>query len=216
MRPILKRAAAIFAGVLAAGTIVGTSTFGMAGTADAGTHDNTEICDALSGTGGNTPYYCLNAWNGGPYVQAYQAGTATNNNFFVQGVDRCNNGDYTTSGCPATGAGAGHFIYQIVYGNNTSECVGTVVDGNRDHPTGSMVLTGCNETGYPGTGGGTGTIYVAVNAGCAGQASNEGVNSYWTNEDGGEAASVLINDTNGAFVYNNDVNEGDCLGQWSD
>jgi hypothetical protein len=118
----------------------------------------------------------------------------SNNNFTVQGVDRCNNGDYTTSGCPISGNPPGLFIYQIKYaggGTYNGDCVGD----NSGLGDGQMVR--CNETGYPGTGGGTATIFVAYGGNgttlpFCDSGFNYGLNSHYTNLGGSFGGPVGI------------------------
>jgi hypothetical protein len=109
-----------------------------------------EMCDE------GLPVKCINAWGGGPDIKVYSP-NVSNNNFTIQGVNRCNNGDYTTSNCPIAGNPSGLFIYQIKFsggGAYNGRCVG-------DNATiGYAHLVNCNSTSYPGTGGGTATIFV--------------------------------------------------------
>ncbi len=79
-----------------------------------------QVCDE------GVPLECLNAWNGGPSIRTYTP-TVSNNNFTIQGVNRCNNGDYTTTNCPITGNPSGLYIYQIKYaggGKYNGDCLG--------------------------------------------------------------------------------------------
>jgi hypothetical protein len=110
--------------------------------------------------------YCLNDWGGagatGDVIKMYNGGV-TNDNFYVEEVNRCNGGDKVLStakgnstNCPFATAGLdemwwNHTIVQIVYANNTSKCVGQ--SGNQ------AVLAACADA-VAGTGGGNGVIMV--------------------------------------------------------
>lgn len=139
-----------------------------------------ELCDE------GVPIECMNAWGGGPSVRTYTPDVA-NDNFIVQGVNRCNNGDDTTSNCPITGNPSGLFIYQIKYsgsGTYSGDCVGDN-DG-----LGYAELVKCNNTSYPGTGGGTATIFVQFHGDgmllpyCE-SGFNWAINSHYTGLNGG-------------------------------
>jgi hypothetical protein len=134
----------------------------------------------------DTGGYCLNAW-GYPQpnqdeVRAYTSGVS-NNDFQIEGVDRCDssnkNDDYTTANCPSTGVPAGLYIFQIE-DQNTGGCIGNDGTGASAWRTDQ-----CNETGYPGTGGTGGTIFIQDPVqGCPDGTYNY-VNSYWTSKGGG-------------------------------
>src|SRR5262252_4271646 len=88
---------------------------------------------ALCGNGGSG--YCMNAWNGGPYVKMYYGGYY-NDNFYLRAVAACSghatvqstlDGDSTN--CPFNDGYVDHVLHgdlivEIVYGNN-GQCVGT-------------------------------------------------------------------------------------------
>jgi hypothetical protein len=141
-----------------------------------------QVCDE------GLPLECLNAWNGGPSIRTYTP-TVSNNNFTIQGVNRCNNGDYTTSNCPISGNPSGLYIYQIKYaggGRYNGYCLG---DNTGNLPSYAQMV-GCNNTSYPGTGGGTATIFVAFPGDgnllpYCDSGFNWGINSHWTNLSGG-------------------------------
>ena len=90
--------------------------------------DPYEICSLDPSNGALNE--CLNNWNNAYGAVKSYAPFAANNSFVVEGVDRCGNGDKTTSGCPVSGAPAGLFVYQIAYGNNTSACIKTDSSGD--------------------------------------------------------------------------------------
>jgi hypothetical protein len=172
-----------------------------------------EVCDVYNAGGGNyEPFYCINAWNGGPYEAAYQWSSATNNYWYAQGVDRCGNGDYTTANCPISGINAGYFVYQLRYGNASNTCMGTVTAGGEHNAQG--IFTGCNETGYPGTGGGDGTIEIAIPGSCP-SGTNVALNAYWYGQDGNNIATLSWGDSNGSEVYMNNEGTAVCLGQYN-
>jgi hypothetical protein len=148
--------------------------------------------------------FCLNAWNGGPYVKTYEEnGEITNNSFEMVKVDRCGNGDLTTSGCPGAGDPPKLTIFQIKDTNN-GKCVGNS-PGN-----GNLAYLGtCNETAYPGTGGANGTIFIAANPSstngneCFAIGGNYYINNYWTGQNGGWSNAVGMYwspDANGSSV----------------
>jgi len=140
-----------------------------------------EVCDEGS------PVKCLNAWGGGPSIRTYSPNVA-NDNFVVQGVNRCNNGDYTTSNCPISGNPSALYIYQIEFvggGTYNGDCVGD----NNPGVSGLAELVGCNHTAYPGTGGGTATIFVAypgdgITYPLCESGFNYGVNAHFTSGNG--------------------------------
>jgi hypothetical protein len=178
-------------------------------------HDATQNCSVYSD---DTPAFCLNNWSGSGDIDSGNPG-APNGNFYYQGVNRCNNGDYTTAGCPITGVPKGLFIYQYVDGNN-GKCVGTDTTEGSGGRYGTAIETGCNETGYPGTGGGTGTIQVSngESNGCPGSSVAD-LNSYWTNFNGGvsDPSWIQINGVAGDAVIlkDNIGTDGECLQQFS-
>lgn len=133
----------------------------------------------ICGNGGSG--YCINAWNGGPYVKMYYGGYS-NDNFHLQQVYVCSGystvqskyyGDSTN--CPFSDAIADQVLWtdpieEVVYGNN-GECIGTTA----------------NDAAYLGSCGniyGTGAIDGAfdvldVSAGC-----DDLYNRYWSNAYG--------------------------------
>lgn len=136
---------------------------------------------------------CLNNWNDAyGYVKSY-APFVANNSFVVEGVDRCGNGDYTTSGCPVSGVPADLYVYQIAYGNNTNDCIAT-------NSHGYAVAGACN--GSNGYGGSVGTLFISYHAGCSFAITNVAINVYWTGRDGGwsNAAGIWWAQGNGNEV----------------
>jgi hypothetical protein len=112
----------------------------------------TQIC-GNQGSG-----YCMNDWNNGGYgnpVKMYN-GNVSNEDFWVQKIDRCAGGSTVTSSCPFNDhnidAGLGGTIFQIRYAN-TSLCLAA------NTANGQSVLGACNSVNT-GTGGDTGTVYV--------------------------------------------------------
>ena len=169
-----------------------------------------EVCDE------GLPLECLNAWNGGPSIRTY-APAVSNNNFTVQGVDRCNNGDYSTSNCPITGNPSGLYIYQIKYaggGKYNGDCLG---DNTGNLPSYAQMV-GCNSTSYPGTGGGTATIFVAFHGDgnllpYCDSGFHWAINSHWTNLGGGwwpGTSGISYSDVNNVPVVLSDLPDN-CL-----
>jgi hypothetical protein len=121
--------------------------------------------------------YCLNDWNGGGLGNAIKMyyGNSSNEDFYVELIDRCNGNYLVTATCPSTDysfdkSNEGSDVVQIVYGPN-NDCVAD--------PTGSGdgVLGKCNYTST-GSGGAQGSVFII-------DKSNDLVlyNNYWTNYD---------------------------------
>lgn len=168
-----------------------------------------QVCEA-------TNTYCINDWGGGGAGTVtrvnLQDGQDVQNAFTPEGVDRCNNGDYTTANCPVSGVPAGLFMYQDVYTPyNGSECIATFASGG---DAGLAGLGTCNETGYPGTGGSPGTIQISYHAGCANPA-NADINSYWTGQaggwNGGSLRGMYFNSSVGSLVSLDETGTATCL-----
>jgi len=152
---------------------------------------------------------CLNNWNHAyGYVESYAPGAA-NNNFIVEGVDRCGNGDYTTSGCPVSGVPAGLFIYQIAYGDEQSDCIANL-GGNSPYAADGL----CN--GSNGYGGSYGTLEIAYHGSCP-AGTNIAINVYWTGKNGGwsHAVGIWWQQGNGDLVFLNWGGGIPCLGYYS-
>lgn len=134
--------------ILTLGTVLG---LGPATVANA--QSGYEIC----GT-----FVCLNAWNGGPYVDTYSPGV-TNDNFELQPIDgRCQTGsDLTTANCPYSGVPGGLLIVQIEYLNDPGNCLGDFNGLSTDARAGAF--DACNSTSS-GTGGSYGTVFFEYNA----------------------------------------------------
>jgi hypothetical protein len=128
---------------------------------------------------------CMNDWFGNTgRVYEYTA-FKTNEDFEGEPVQRCGTGSagyMVTSTCPFTDhskdmALLGKPIYQIVHfddGGTQEGCISD--DSNWDGN--AIINVNCNQTTYPGTGGGNGSLFVA-----AGNSSLVDVG--WTNRDGG-------------------------------
>ncbi len=152
---------------------------------------------------------CLNNWNDAyGYVESY-APNAANNSFVVEGVDRCGNGDYTTSGCPVSGVPAGLFVYQIAYGNELSDCIANL---GETYPYAADGI--CN--GSNGYGGWPGTLEIADHGSCP-SGTNVAINVYWTGKNGGwsHAAGIWWQQGNGNVVDLNNTGTIPCLGYYS-
>jgi hypothetical protein len=169
----------------AAAMLLMTGIAVASGTTPAFAASGHETCDD------GLPVKCINAWGGGPDIKVYSPNVA-NNNFTIQGVNRCNNGDYTTSNCPIAGNPSGLFIYQIKFsggGAYNGRCVG-------DNDTiGYAHLVNCNSTSYPGTGGGTATIFVQFHGdgntlGFCSTSFNYAINSHFTIQGGGWVTGI--------------------------
>ncbi|HVH71522.1 MAG TPA: hypothetical protein VNB49_10480 [Candidatus Dormibacteraeota bacterium] len=159
-----------------------------------------QICDQTAGNGG----YCLNAWFNGPDVKSYHENNQVFQNAFTPvGVDRCNNGYYTTANCPFAGVPAGLFIEQFWWTASTDKCVGSFNDGTAGLGT-------CNNQAYPGLGGTQGTIFVAIHATC-GSGANAAINSYWTGKAGGAYRLLFYNDGDGNTITLDETSVGNCL-----
>jgi hypothetical protein len=107
------------------------------------------ICDSL--------FECLNAWNGGPYVNTYGP-SAYNDHFLIQPIaGRCKSGsDYTTPNCPFSGVPGNLLIIQIEYYNNPGNCLGDL-NGDPGNARASA-FDACNDPNT-GFGGSYGTVF---------------------------------------------------------
>jgi hypothetical protein len=196
--------------VLGIGLITGPTASAVPATtyqapATAAAPDPHQICSISGGALDE----CLNNWNNAyGNVRSYAPNVA-NNSFVVEGVDRCGNGDYTTSGCPVAGVPAGLFVYQIAYGNNTSKCIAA---------NGVDAVAGtCN--GSNGYGGSVGTVEIAYHNSCP-SGTNAGINVYWTGQHGGwsDASGIWWAQGNGNLVFLDEpLSAGivPCLGYYS-
>jgi len=109
---------------------------------------------------------CLNAWNGGPYVNTYGPNTR-NDNFHIQPIaGRCRAGsDYTTANCPYSGVPGGLLIVQIQYLNNPGDCLGDF--NGLSGSARASAFDACNNPNT-GSGGSYGTVFFEYvpSAGC--------------------------------------------------
>lgn len=159
----------------------------------------------ICGNGGSG--YCMNAWNGGPYVKMYYGGYH-NDNFYLETVSPCSGrntvqstmrGDATN--CPFSDSLIDYLLWnnqimEIVYGNN-GKCVGT---GN---------LNGTPDVGYLGACGddfGNGAIQGAFDVAIFGgqdcpSTSVLLVNRYWTNYYGSQERFVLSGGNPGTSLF---------------
>lgn len=144
---------------------------------------SSQVC----GNGGSG--YCLNDWGGagqsGDAVKMEYGGT-TNDAFYVQKVNRCSGHDTVQSiergdstNCPFANANwdytlRGDPIVQIVYINNTSECVGSASSPN-------AVLGVCADP-LSGSGGANGVVNVLWPQSCG----SYFMSRYWTDANGGQ------------------------------
>jgi len=108
-----------------------------------------QVCDSF--------LKCLNAWNGGPYVNTYGVDTP-NDNFLVEPIaGRCKAGsDYTTPNCPFSGVPGNLLIVQIAYQNNPGNCLGDLNGDSGDARAGAFDACNNVNTGY---GGSYGTVF---------------------------------------------------------
>jgi hypothetical protein len=153
--------------------------------------------------------YCINAWNGGPYVKMYYGGY-TNDNFYLRGVYLCSGSDTVQStqhqdatNCPFSNPNLdslfwGNTIVEAVDANN-GECVGTTSNGY----------------GYLGSCGnsqGSGAINGAFNAlnynsGCGYRLANR----YWSNQYSSQYYWVSGGNP-GTYLYLNGQDSWTCWG----
>jgi hypothetical protein len=174
-------------GILAAAAVLLVPQAAQAAQASPASPAGHKIIPEICGNGGTG--YCLNAWNGGPYVKMYYGGGYTNDYFYFQAVSPCSGNDTVQStgygdktNCPFTNSSIDYalhndLIVELVDGNN-HECVGT---GN---------LNGVHDVGYLGScgnGSGAGAIQGALDVEytpiCPSPSGTETalVNRYWTN-----------------------------------
>jgi hypothetical protein len=142
--------------ILALGTVLG---LGPATAANA--QSGYQICDIS--------FTCLNAWNGGPYVNTYSP-AVSNDNFELQPIyDRCETGsDLTTPNCPYSGVPGGFLIVQIEYLNDPGNCLGDFNGLSTDARAGAFDTCNNPSSGY---GGSYGTVFFEYNAVVDGQAT---------------------------------------------
>lgn len=175
------------------------------GTQAASAAPSTQICNDP----GN---YCLNAWNGGPWIKTYTTGVG-NNYFYVQQLTgMCNNGR-STSSCPLSGQLniPGLVIYQIRYGNEYAGSYDNCLadDGAKD---GQTAFGYCN--GLNGTGGSDGTIFLAYNPnGTCPSGSNRSLSREWTDTYRNDTY-LFFNNGDGNPVMDQNVGSGLCLYQY--
>src|ERR1700733_5472468 len=147
----------------------------------------------VCGNGGSG--YCLNAWNGGPYVKMYYGGSYSNDQIFLINEAVCQGRRYVTAtvdgdpiNCPFSNVSLdneyeGDPIEAISYVGSPSgkpSCVGT---GNLNGVPDVGYLGGCGD-GY-GNGIIQGGLFVAINTSyCTGAYQAVLINRYWTNQDG--------------------------------
>lgn len=191
---LIRRIAAVAAAVLAPATVI------VAAAAPAFATPTFEIC--------NTNGYCLNARNGGPYVQTWSAGQ-NNNNFVVQYIEgRCARGsELTTANCPWAGTPAGIPIFQFYY-LSTGNCAG---DFNNDPNMAELsAFDACNST-TSGTGGAYGTVQLQWQGSCA--------SGYWAainvhSSSGWGSGTRFVSDgghSGNGYLYYANVISGLCL-----
>jgi hypothetical protein len=122
--------------------------------------------------------YCLNDWGNGGIGNAVKMyyGNSSNEDFYVQAIDRCGGGDKVTASCPFTNRSIdsdliGDEIVQVRYGGN---CIASSAGG-------AAVMGKCN-TPSTGNGGAMGTVDVIWLGSLA--------NIYWANEAAGDVACL--------------------------
>jgi hypothetical protein len=149
----------------------------------------------ICGNGGTG--YCINAWNGGPYVKMYYGGNIANDQFYLSPQSVCQGDAYVMAvgrgdpiNCPFNNVSydnqyEGDVIVSIddYGGNSAGECVGT---GN---------LNGAPDVGYLGSCGNNfgngliqgGLFIETTTSNCNGMYNGENrwvlINRYWTNQD---------------------------------
>jgi hypothetical protein len=162
--------------------------------------------------------YCMNAWNGGPYVKMYNGGYY-NDNFYYRVITACSGQAFVQStaygdrtNCPFFNSGAdqayhGDLIVELVYGNN-GECVGT--GGSGSYPDYGY-LGACGNGS--GSGAANGVVDVKVPDICYSGAAL--VNRYWTDKDSPyyvNSAYVTSGGSVGAPLYVGDTSSYTCWG----
>jgi hypothetical protein len=161
---------------------------------------------AICGNGGSG--YCMNAWNGGPYVKMYYGGY-TNDNFYLTTVSPCSGrntvqstmrGDATN--CPFNNS----LVDYLLWNNQIME----IVDANNGKCVGTGNLNGTPDVGYLGACGdnyGNGAIQGAFDVavfGFQGDCSSSSValvNRFWTNYYSGQERFVLSGGNPGTSLF---------------
>jgi len=91
----------------------------------------------------------------------YKYGATANNAYVLENVNRCSTANnLSTSTCPVGSGWSGFRIYQIRDLRKYNACVG--LSGINDY----AYEVGCNNTAYPGAGGGTGTLFMKIPGSC--------------------------------------------------
>lgn len=167
----------------------------------------------VCGNGGSG--YCLNDWGGGGHsgdvIKMFNGGT-TNDDFFVQKVNRCSGRDTVEAtlrgspiNCPFGNTSLdvdffGKTIVQIVYTNNESQCVGA---------TGATAtLESCAQP-ITGAGGGNGVIQVMYSTTCNGIGGTVFLNRALSDVNGD---SWLVSGGNPGVAADYEGFEGTCWG----
>lgn len=184
---MLKRRRTWLAGLLIAATAV---LGGVALTTPAYAGSGNQICNQNS--------YCLNAWNGGPYVKSEIFG-AVNNDFTLVSTGACNGG-ITTSTCPGHGIAAGQGIVGLKFtgsGGWVGRCIG---DASNDPNLADSSLDTC-PTGTTSGGYGTNIVWDTHNTCGSGYVILYDI--HWN-------GYIRVADNNGSTVYLNN-SSGSCL-----
>jgi hypothetical protein len=174
----------------------------------------------VCGNGGSG--YCLNAWNGGPFVKMYYGGSYGNDQFYLNAEYVCDGYGYVMStawgdpiNCPFSNVSydneyRGDSIAAILYVGSPSgnlSCVGT---GNLNGVPDVGYLGGCGD-GY-GNGIIQGGLFVVANTSyCTGLYQGVLINRYWTDQDN-QPAYALSGGNPGQPLYVGATGSGTCWG----
>jgi hypothetical protein len=166
--------------------------------------------------------YCLNAWNGGPYVKMYYGGNYGNDQFYLIAESACQGQDYVTAvaagdalNCPFSnvkydneyeGDGIDAIYYVGSFSSNSpTYCVGT---GNLNGLPDVGYLGACGD-GY-GDGIIQGGLFVQTSTTyCIGGVVL--INKYWTNQDA-QPAYAYSGGNPGQPLYVGANGSGTCWG----
>jgi hypothetical protein len=177
----------------------------------------------ICGNGGTG--YCMNGWNGGPYVKMYYGGNIANDSFFMFGQNVCQGESYVMAvsygdpiNCPFNNVSydqkyEGDGIVSIVFYND--KCIGT---GNLNGTPDVGYLGNCGD-GY-GSGLVQGGLFIQTQPpNCDGIYNGEGkwvlINRYWTNQDQ-QPAYAYSGGNPGQPLYVGATGNGTCWGGTGD
>jgi hypothetical protein len=143
--------------------------------------------------------YCLNAWNGGPWIKSYSYSAQNNDFTFVNDIHECNGG-ITTSTCPGHGIAAGQGIGGLQFtggGSWNGQCIADAYNDTGDAR--AALNTGCPISNT----GANGSNFVWVTQNTCGSAVALLYDIHWN-------GYIRVNESNGVQQYLNNAS-GSCM-----